>query len=476
MLCWPSLQYQNFGTIISALKVNMSDKCSIIVGSLCFSFLTLCVFYYVRAPGVCSSESRPSGTTRLSIQISPEVVCNLESALHHCLAPDCSDYISIESFLQASKASKDQYIRFSGLAVHSKLADASQPLADVRKSRIHVDKIALVNFTDREDPNFSCGDLLLNAQNAGYYVLIYFGKGFCVEVTKPRTQEEKLIPFAFATNCAYNGPQPDAGDFVDGYDFLKDVDTTIVNINREQTSDELGHLATYLEKLYYWFLFGPVITLAEWLRRKKKLCCMTTSQQVDEESAAGNEESAQLLTRVEESREQNIQDITGEENEDDSQPQMVFIINTNNTDSNLRTSDNMRCSIMMRLPRTFGRILCYSVMGLAALPVGISSGGWSFFRFDENQNHRPSNFWEVLLESLHADSFWLYNHRDYISCYPFLWWPLFQIFCFFMYSRFHSANTWTVPTNFLKLIRSDWFSSNMYFARLMCDRTLLFSQ
>ena len=31
-----------------------------------------------------------------------------------------------------------------------------------------------------------------------------------------------------------------------------------------------------------------------------------------------------------------------------------------------------------------------------------------------------------------------------------------------MYSRFHSANTWTVPTNFLKLIRSDWFSSNMY--------------
>ena len=218
-------------------------------------------------------------------------------------------------------------------------------------------------------------------------------------------------------------------------------------------------LAAYLEKLYYWFLLGPVITL-EWLRRKKKLCCMTTSQQVDEESAAGNEESAQLLTRVEESREQNVQDITGEENEDDSQPLMVS--NTNNIDSDLRTSDNMRRSIMMHLARTFGRILCYSVLGLAALPVGISIGGWSFFRFDENQNYRPSNFWEVLLESLHADNFWLFDHRDYISCFPFLWWPLFQIFCFFMYSRFHSANTWTVPTNFLKLIRSDWFSSNMY--------------
>ena len=241
----------NFGTITSALKVNMSDKCLIIVGSLCFSFLTLCVLYYVRAPGVCSPESPQSGTTRLSIQIFPEVlvVCKLVGTLHRCLAPvNWDDYISIESFLQASKASKDQYIRLSGLAVLSKLANASQPLADVRKSRIHVDKIALVIFTDSEDADFPCGDLLLNAQNAGYSVLIYFGKGYCVKATKPRPQEKKLIPFAFATNCAYD-PQPDAGDFVDGYHFLKGVNKTIiVNIDREQASDELGHLAAYLGK------------------------------------------------------------------------------------------------------------------------------------------------------------------------------------------------------------------------------------
>ena len=442
----------------------MLGKCLIIVGSLCFSFLTLCAFYYVRAIRLCRPDSPQRGTT-LSLQIVPEVVCDLQSAF----APALDDYISIESFLQASKTSKDQDTRLTGLAVLSKLANASQSLVDVRKSRIHVDKIALVIFL--KDPfsitAFSCGDLLLNAQNAGYSVLIYFGGGYCGNVTKPRTQEEKLIPFAFAVNC-FNNTKSDAYNPVyAGYDFLKGVDKTIVSIiETEQGPDELRNLEKYVEKLYYWFLLGPVITL-EWLRRKKKLCCATTAQQVDEESAAGNEESAQLVTRVEESQEQNIRDIIGEENEDDLQPLMV----TNNSDSNLRTSDNMRCSIMMRLARTFGRIIRYSVVGLgytivtlAALPVGISSGGWSFFRFDLNENYRPRNFWEVLLEYLNKPNsdMWLKYDADYIACYLVVWWPLFQIFCFFMYSRFDSASTWTVSTNFLKLIRSDWFSSNMY--------------
>ena len=439
----------------------MLGKCFIIVGSLCFSFLTLCVFYYVSAIRLCRPDS-PLGGTTLSFQIFPEVVCNLQSASDR--------YISIESFLQASKTSKDQDIGLGGLAVFSKLANASQPLADVRKSRIHLDKIAIVLLKDPfSNTAFSCGDLLLNAQDAGYSVLIYFGGGYCGNVTKPRTQEEKLIPFAFAGNCVNN---TDAYNYsVDvGYDFLKTVDKTIVNIiETEQGSDELRQLEKYAEKLYFWFLLGPVITL-EWLRRKKKLCFMTISQQVDddEESAAGNrEENAQLVIRVEESREQNMHDITGEENEDDSRPLMA----TENTDNNLRTSDKMRCSIMMRLARTFERIIRYSVVGLgyttvtlAALPVGISSGGWSFFRFDENENYRPRNFWEVLLDYLHKNNYdlWLDYKADYIACYLIVWWPLFQIFCFFMYSRFDSASTWTVSTNFLKLIRSDWFSSNMY--------------
>ena len=42
--------------------------------------------------------------------------------------------------------------------------------------------------------------------------------------------------------------------------------------------------------------------------------------------------------------------------------------------------------------------LGYVIVTLAALPVGISSGGWSFFRFDEREMYRPTNFWEGLIK------------------------------------------------------------------------------
>ena len=42
----------------------------------------------------------------------------------------------------------------------------------------------------------------------------------------------------------------------------------------------------------------------------------------------------------------------------------------------------------------------------------------------------------------------------------FLWLPI-QIFCFLLYSRLACTTTWVVPINFLKLIRSDWFASNI---------------
>ena len=41
-----------------------------------------------------------------------------------------------------------------------------------------------------------------------------------------------------------------------------------------------------------------------------------------------------------------------------------------------------------------------------------------------------------------------------------LWSPI-QIFCFLLYSRLACTSTWVVPINFLKLIRSDWFASNI---------------
>ena len=381
----------------------------------------------------------PEGGITLSFASIPEVVCYLfppQSA--NGLASDYRPLL--ESFLQASKTDPDQNSRLSGLAVVSRLANASQPLVDVSKSRIHVDKIALVTLKD-DTAAFSCGDLALNAQNAGYSVVTYFGHGYCGpdgNVSKPHTQEEILIPIVFVGNCI-NCTSSHNSSWFNQYEFFKATDKTFVNIiETQQGSDELSKMTKYRKRLYYWFLLGPIITL-EWLRRKKKLCCVTISHQVDEESAAGNEENVRLVPRVDEGQEQNIQDITGEEIESELQP----LINTIYTDTDITTFDHMG-RIIVCVTRLFGRSIRYLAVGLGyvlltlvALPVGISSGGLSFFRFDSGVS------------------------VSFSGILP-LWWPSIQIFCFFMYSRFNRASAWTVLTNVSKLIRSHWFSSNMY--------------
>jgi len=56
---------------------------------------------------------------------------------------------SLESFIRASTAVKGQELRLSGLAVPSKLvSNASQPLADVSKAKIQVNKIALISLAN----------------------------------------------------------------------------------------------------------------------------------------------------------------------------------------------------------------------------------------------------------------------------------------------------------------------------------------
>ena len=99
---------------------------------------------------------------------------------------------------------------------------------------------------------------------------------------------------------------------------------------------------------------------------------MTTARQIDEES--GDEEI------VEEGREHYIQRA------------QIF------------TYHAQTSSITVRVARIFGRsIRClaigfgYVILTLAALPVGISSGGLSFFRFDEQERFRQKTFWDVLL-------------------------------------------------------------------------------
>ena len=414
----------------------------LIIGSSFFLILLNLVSAYVlfflqpQPPVSCNSNIR-SGTTTLSFASVPEVVC----VLYPPRFANGDDYRpSLEQFLQESKADADQDLRLSGLAVVSKLTNVRQPLVDVSKSRIHVDKIALVTLKN-DTAAISCGDLALNAQNAGYSVVTCFGHVYCGpdgNVSKPHTQEEILIPIVLVNYCINCTSSP-SFPRLNNYDFLTATDKTFINIiETQQGSNELSKMNKYLVRLYYWFLLGPIITL-EWLRRKKKLCCVTISHQVDEESAAGNEENARLVPRVDEDQEQNIQDIIGEEIESELQP----LINTIYTDTEITTFDHMG-RIIVCVTRLFGRSIRYLAVGLGyvllslvALPVGISGGGLSFFRFDS----------EVSV-----------SFSGILS----LWWPSIQIFCFFMYSRFNRASAWTVLTNVSKLIRSHWFSSNMY--------------
>ena len=118
--------------------------------------------------------------------------------------------------------------------------------------------------------------------------------------------------------------------------------------------------------------------------------------------------------------------------------------------------------------------LCYLILIVAALPVGISTGGLSFFRFDQGDNSFPgdnyffhpfkftSDHEERKVSPMGNDTVVTYSVTFSLTGFVALWWSPFQLFCFFLYSYFARKATWTVSTNYPKVIRSDWFSSNIY--------------
>ena len=133
-----------------------------------------------------------------------------------------------------------------------------------------------------------------------------------------------------------------------------------------------------------------------------------------------------------------------------------------------------------RQPRRIGRVkslkkffykgvLCFSYLILitAALPIGISSGGYSFFRFDHSAFPRFLSGGSGVISFL-SDLLYKCCSKAYGALFPLiafflivlLWSPI-QIFCFLLYSRLACTTTWVVPTNFLKLIRSGWFAANI---------------
>ena len=364
----------------------------------------------------------------LSFSSTTDVVCSLEDSQ----TKPAQSYLpykptnlkgpSLITFLQASSTEGNKDLTFDGLAVFSTLANACQSLIDV-KARVQVNKIALIGIKEEITTTCSFCDLAIKAQHAGYSMLIFSPSTYKLleKNCSVKTADKLLIPVVYGSHCE---------NALVGWSMtdsqLSTADQTGVHIRVSLVSDDLKAMAFYLKHLFFWFLVGPVITL-EWLRRKKILCCVTTTRQIDEES--GNEEM------VEEGREHYIQRA------------QIF------------TYHAQTSSITVRVARIFGRGIRYLAIGfgyviltLAALPVGISSGGWSFFRFDEQEGFRQQAFWDALPP---VTGFW-------ISAFLTTWWSVVQIFSFFMYSTLVCRRTWTVSTNPSKLIRSDWFSSNMY--------------
>ena len=346
---------------------------------------------------------------------------------------------SLITFLQASSTEGKTDLTFDGLAVFSKLANACQSLIDV-KARVQVNKIAHIAIKEEITTTCSFCDLAIKAQHAGYSMLIFSLSTYDMleKNCSVKTADKLLIPVVYGSLC-----ENEAGDWSMIDSQLSTADQTGVHIRVSLVSDDLKAMAFYLEHLYFWFLVGPVITL-EWLRRKKILCCVTTTRQIDEES--GSEEM------VEEGRGHYIQRA------------QIF------------TYHAQTSSITVRVARIFGRGIRYLAIGfgyviltLAALPVGISSGGWSFFRFDEQERFRQKTFWDVPppeeTTTVKQDNF---NSTEKtatgasIAAVVTLWWSVVRVFSFFMYSAFAGKRTWTVSTNPSKLIRSHWFSSNMY--------------
>lgn len=326
--------------------------------------------------------------------------------------------------------------------IFSKLANARQPPADVSKARIQVNKIALISLAN--ETVCPLQDLVVHAQNAGYSVVVIFFDGGYPDCFHHETklQDKLLIPVLYVDNCYSD----DYSLVIINDSDLLAADRTNIEITRLRT-DVLKMMGIYLRRLYYWFLLGPVITI-EWLRRGKKLSCMSGSRGRPETPV---ESGPNIVADHEVTR--------GE-----TMPLLPYTDVPRNGHSRLIAVRR----ILSYLREGKLAVGCgYVILTVVALPVGISGGGWSFFRFDENEIQQ--SFWDDLIIPRYSyngdisyetyNSTWTFVFFD--TFLPLLWSPL-QIFCFFLYSRFACKTTWTVPTNYSKLIRSDWFASNMY--------------
>ena len=351
---------------------------------------------------------------------------------------------SLETVIQLCQGSDG--VRLRGLAVYSNLTNGCEPIHDVR-SKIQVHKIALVTVVNLEPP-CTLQDLAVNAQKAGYFALILFGDNVFTGI---QFTQKVMIPVTLGTLVSRL--------YIQQENILIEADLTEIVLSLPGDTTDLSRMETYFNYLYCWLFVGPLITLV-WLIRKRILCWMS------ERRANANENDAETGPRTtEESREtaeteglhqrpEETSEIHDYSHGDDEQ--IIPLTSAQTGHTRQRHGTGFVAKIKKYCCRGFVIIfacILYMVLIIAALPLGISTpaGGFSFFRFDEVLTYKIPGGTE--------NGSWGVSRIILVAV---LLWSAFRIFCFFLYSRFPCSTTWVVPTDFSKLIRSEWFASNIY--------------
>ena len=284
-------------------------------------------------------------------------------------------------------------------------------------------------------------ELAGNVQNAGYSVLIYFAASHAMATVKNINKNKVLIPVAIED-------PPSQWPYWDSAKLSK-ADLTFVDISTD--TYELTKMKSYLKRLYFWFLIGPLITL-EWMRRTRKFCWMSDSQD-------DQREAEERTTENERNAVENEIRTTEEGENGTEESRQLLPPNYQGSSFSQRSCEEQPLLDVeyTRQPRRMGRVkslkkffykgvLCFSylILVIAALPIGISIGGYSFFRFDH------SAFPGFLRADFRVISFLsdLLYKRFYIelglmfafALIVFLWSPV-QIFCFLLYSRLACTTT-----------------------------------
>ena len=291
-----------------------------------------------------------------------------------------------------------------------------------------------------------------------------------INLTETIPSEEKVvIPVATAGSCLIEWAMR---GFTSG-SLLSKADRTIVEITVPLDRNELilKKMEGYLKYLFLWSLVGPLVYFVVWMR--------SSGRKPNQQLGNGVETAAETETRIMEEGELNMiehrqlhslateETVTNTHTENEMQPLLNGVRYGSNTRQRQR-----RCII---IGKCFCKVLvglCYLILIVAALPVGISTGGLSFFRFDQGDKSFPGDNYffhpfkftseERMVSPMGNDTVVTYSVTFSLTGFVALWWSPFQLFCFFLYSYFARKATWTVSTNYPKVIRSDWFSSNIY--------------